>query len=34
MFHFPPSELWEMTLDDLEFWGAEAEAIARAMRGD
>jgi hypothetical protein len=28
-FHFPPSELWEMSLDDLLFWHVQAERINR-----
>ncbi|MDR1368484.1 MAG: GpE family phage tail protein [Candidatus Accumulibacter sp.] len=31
VFHFPPSELWAMTLSELEFWTNEAEKIVRAM---
>jgi len=29
VFRFQPSELWAMTLDDLEFWWAQAERIGR-----
>lgn len=29
VFHFPPSELWAMTLDDLEFWMGQADRIGR-----
>jgi len=29
VFHFQPSELWAMTLDDLEFWMTQAERIDR-----
>lgn len=27
VFHFPPSELWAMTSDDLVFWNEQAARI-------
>lgn len=29
VFHFQPSELWAMTLDDMEFWWGQAERLDR-----
>jgi len=29
VFHFPPSELWEFTLDELEFWLDRAEEFCK-----
>ena len=28
MFHFPPSELWEMDWDELQFWSRQAERLS------
>lgn len=33
VFHFPPSEIWEMTWQELDFWAGEAEAICKARAG-
>ncbi len=27
VFHFPPSEIWNMTSDELDFWAAEAQKL-------
>jgi hypothetical protein len=28
-FHFPPSEIWEMTTEELIFWHAQAARVNR-----
>ena len=33
MFHFPPSELWELTAEELDFWHSQAKRfVAGAMQ--
>jgi len=32
-FKFPPSELWEMNMDDLNFWDKGAGQIAKWKTG-
>ncbi|MDR1276382.1 MAG: GpE family phage tail protein [Candidatus Accumulibacter sp.] len=32
LFHFPPSEIWSMSLSDMAFWQREAEKIVEAMK--
>jgi hypothetical protein len=31
-FHFPPSEIWEMDAQEIDFWAGEAKMIAEAQR--
>ncbi|WP_219924665.1 GpE family phage tail protein [Halomonas sp. ND22Bw] len=33
LFHFPPSELWDMDAADLAFWAARGEEIAEYRNG-
>ena len=33
VFHWPPSELWDLPLDDLWHWHAEAKKRLEAMYG-
>ncbi|MDR2451576.1 MAG: GpE family phage tail protein [Candidatus Accumulibacter sp.] len=31
VFHFPPSEIWNMPLSEMAFWRRKAEKIVRGL---
>ncbi len=33
VFRFPPSEVWDMTMDELAFWNAQAIRIGGQASG-
>lgn len=33
VFHFPPSELWEMDVQELRWWQERAKRLRKHIRG-